>query len=179
MSLSQKWHLIWAIGRGPSMDAHKGHHTDCVVLSAANRAAFQGYVYDLLEAGRRDAAEAAWSSVFEVVHRPWMGPMVELPPLRPIRLVPCTSPTTVLVALLGPPIAPLPISYWFHQPPWGNKHCSPKLLAKDSNRPAILLWPRSQMSQAKPTHHWFTIWTPQLWRLTWWCLPRGWFRYTI
>ena len=48
------------------MDAHKGHHTDCVVLSAANRAAFQGY-----------AAEAAWSSVFEVVHRAWMGPMVE------------------------------------------------------------------------------------------------------
>ena len=73
------------------MDRHLGHHTDCVVLSAANRAAFQGYVHELLSAGHHAEAAAAWDSVFEVVHRPWVGPVVELPPLRPMRIVVCTN----------------------------------------------------------------------------------------
>ena len=77
--------------RVTSMDRHLGHHTDCVVLSAANRAAFQGYVHELLSAGHHAEAEAAWDSVFEVVHRPWAGPVVELPPLRPMRIVVCTK----------------------------------------------------------------------------------------
>ena len=77
--------------RVTSMDRHLGHHTDCVVLSAANRAAFQGYVHELLSAGHHAEAAAAWDSVFEVVHRPWVGPVVELPPLRPMRIVVCTN----------------------------------------------------------------------------------------
>ena len=67
------------------------HHTDCIVLSAANRAAFQGHIHGLLVEGRQADAEALWAAVFEVVHIPWPDLMLDFPQLPPMRTIVCTD----------------------------------------------------------------------------------------
>lgn len=51
------------------MMIHVVKHTNFAVLSAPNRAAFQQYVWELLQI--TETAFEVWKSAFEIFHLPW------------------------------------------------------------------------------------------------------------
>lgn len=72
------------------MDLVLARHTPFTVLSSASRAAFQTFVWGLLQ---RDATAASllWDAVYQVVHQPWPElPVIDVPSMGPMRTVVCT-----------------------------------------------------------------------------------------